>query len=395
MRILQIAPPWTTVPPTGHGGIGSVISSLSDGLTALGHDVTLVASGDSETSAELVSALDASTPPQSGAAWLEAAHAVTAYLHAEHVDVIHDHSGFIGPSIAAVARLHVPVINTLHSPWTAESTVLYRAISRRIALTAISHDQAGRAPEGVRVAAVVHNGLELDAYPVGHEREDFLLFVGDAVPDNGAEVAIEVARRLGTRLVMALHVAGPDEQRFLEQIIHPRLAGVDVDLRSTSTREERTDLLCRAHALIAPIGRDEPFGLEMAEAAACGAPVVAFRRGCAPELVLDGISGRLVAPGDIDAMTDAVAEVAAFDPLDCRAWAEGRFSARRMVNRYLRVYEELASRTGTNGASRRAEQDGAREAARALHPSSRGRPLRVVPDVLSRLPSTSNASDLA
>ena len=186
MRVLQIAPPWFPVPPTGYGGIEWVVSSLADGLTALGHDVTLVANGDSETSAELVSVFDGSTPQRLGDVWMDAAHAVAAYLHAEEVDVIHDHTGVIGPAIAAAGGLRTPVVNTLHGPWTDGNTLLYRAISRRVALTSISHDQATRAPEGVRVAAVVHNGIELDAYPVGRRREDFLLFVGRRLAREGS-----------------------------------------------------------------------------------------------------------------------------------------------------------------------------------------------------------------
>jgi glycosyltransferase involved in cell wall biosynthesis len=355
MRILQIAPPWFPVPPTGYGGIEWIVSSLADGLTALGHDVTLVANGDSETSAELVSVFDGSSPQQLGDVWMEAAHAVNAYLRAEEFDVIHDHTGVIGPAIAAAGNLRAPVVNTLHGPWTDDNELLYRTISRKVALTAISHDQASRAPEGVRVAAVVHNGIELDAYTVGRDREDFLLFVGRASHEKGPEVAIEVARRLGMPLVMAMKVNEPGEHRYLAEVVRPAMEGVDVDLRTDVAHDEKSDLMMRARAVVVPIGWDEPFGLVMAEAAASGAPVVAFRRGSAPELVLDGISGRLVPPGDIDAMARAVERIDTIDPLDCRAWAEGRFSARRMVRRYLRVYGELTSRrpradhTATNG----------------------------------------------
>ena len=344
MRILQIAPPWFPVPPTGYGGIEWIVSSLADGLTALGHDVTLVANGDSETSAELISVFEGSSPQRLGDVWMEAAHAVTAYLRAGDVDVIHDHTGVIGPAIAAAGNLRVPVVNTLHGPWTRDNEVLYRAISRNVALTAISHDQASRAPDGVRVAAVVHNGIELDAYAVGRRREDFLLFVGRASHEKGPEVAIEVARRVGMPLVMAMKVNEPAEHRYVDQVVRPAMEGVDVDLRTDVGHDEKADLMMRTRAVLVPIGWDEPFGLVMAEAAASGAPVVAFRRGSAPELVLDGISGRLVPPGDVDAMVEAVNGIGDIDPLDCRAWAEGRFSARRMVRRYLRVYDELVSR---------------------------------------------------
>ena len=350
MRILQIAPPWFPVPPRGYGGIEWIVSSLADGLTDLGHDVTLVANGDSETRAELVSVYDASTPHRLGDVWMEAAHAVAAYLRAADVDVVHDHTGVIGPAIAAAGGLRAPVVNTLHGPWTRDNTVLYRAISRHVALTAISHDQAGRAPDGVRVSAVVHNGIQTDAYTVGRDREDFLLFVGRASHEKGPEIAVEVARRLGMPLVLAMKVNEPAEHRYLAQVVRPAMAGADVDLRTAVGHDEKADLMGRARAVLAPIGWDEPFGLVMAEAAACGAPVVAFRRGAAPELVFDRVTGRLVAPGDVDAMTEAVGELDGIDPLACRAWAEGRFSARRMVQRYLRIYEEMAWPTSAPSA---------------------------------------------
>jgi glycosyltransferase involved in cell wall biosynthesis len=392
MRILQIAPPWYPVPPTGYGGIEWIVSSLADNLTALGHEVTLFANGDSETSAELVSVFDTSTPRQLGNVWMEAAHAASAYLQASDVDIIHDHTGVIGPAIAAAGDLRVPVVNTLHGPWTQENTMFYRAISRKVALTAISHDQALHAPDGVRVAAVVHNGIELDAYEVGTQREDFLLFVGRASEEKGPEVAIEVARRVGMPLVMAMKVNEPDEHRYFEEIVRPALetaAGdVDVDVRTAVEHEEKAGLMMRARAVVVPIGWDEPFGLVMAEAAASGAPVVAFRRGSASELVLDGISGRLVPPGDIDAMTEAVEGIADIDPLDCRAWAEGRFAARRMVDRYVRVYEELTthdSRVGmsaTSGEARLPDRVGTggftpTVTSRLRHPSVGGAPRKV------------------
>ncbi len=130
MSILQIAPPWFPVPPTGYGGIEWIVSSLADGLTSLGHEVTLVANGDSETSAELVSVFDGSRPHRLGDVWMEAAHVVTAYLRASEFDIVHDHTGVIGPAIAAAGDLRVPVINTLHGPWTRENAVHYRTIGR-------------------------------------------------------------------------------------------------------------------------------------------------------------------------------------------------------------------------------------------------------------------------
>lgn len=384
MRILQITPPRPPAPSASIGRVESIVSSLTDGLTALGHDAMLVTLGERAARTELIGPFGASTPRGNADIWTDAADTVRAYARTEDIDVIHDHTGVVGPSLAAVAELNVPIVTTLHGPWTLENSALFSTVSRHLALTVVSHDQAERAPEGIRVAAVVHDGITLDAYPVGRTRSDFLLFVGHASPEFGPEVALELARRARMSLVMVLQVDGQEEQDHLEHVVRPAMAGLHVDLRHTITHREKVDLMGRTRAVVVPNAWGEPFGLIMAEAAACGAPVIAYRRGSAPELVLDGITGRLVAPGDMDTMTDAVDEVASFDPLDCRAWAQGRFSARRMVNRYLRVYEELGSRAGTNEVTRpdthEAEREAARDASRAMHPSSGARSLHLVPD---------------
>lgn len=342
MRILQIAPPWFPVPPVGYGGIEWIVASLAGGLTDLGHEVTLLASGGSETRAKLYSVYDDPPSLHVGDPWYEAPHALAAYRMRDEFDLVHDHTGNIGPTIAAaLPEGPPPVVHTLHGPWTTANQHLYRAIAERVHLVAISHDQAGRAPDGIRIAAVCHNGVALERYPFRRNKEDFLLFVGRATADKGPEVAIEIAKRVGLPLVMAIKVAEPLELRYYETMMAPAMVGADVDVRTSVGHDEKVDLMGRARAVLMPIRWDEPFGLVMAESLACGTPVVAYRRGAAPEIITDGDTGYLIEPGDLGAFVEATRLVDQLSPDTCRAHAEKRLSSERMVARYVQLYERL------------------------------------------------------
>ncbi len=340
-HVLQIAPPWFAVPPSGYGGIEWIVASLADGLVDAGHEVTLHAAGGSVTKADLQTVFDVAPSLHIGNPWYEATHAVAAYTDPSRFDVIHDHTGAIGPAIAAGITDRPPVVNTLHGCWTDANERLYRAISHRVALVGISHDQVSRTPEGVQVAGVVHNGIALERYPFRADKEDFLLFVGRASADKGPEVAVEVAAQVGLPLVMAIKVNEPLEIEYFETMIAPAIHGAEVDVRTGVGHDEKVDLMGRARAVLVPIRWDEPFGLVMAEAMACGTPVVAYRRGAAPEIVVDGQTGYLIEPGDLGAFIRATEAVDAIDPAVCRTRIEEELSAQRMVERYVALYEDL------------------------------------------------------
>jgi glycosyltransferase involved in cell wall biosynthesis len=342
-RILQIAPPWFAVPPTGYGGIEWIVASLADGLVEAGHDVTLLASGDSVTKATLEHVFDVAPSLHIGNPWYEATHATAAYADTGRFDVIHDHTGAIGPAIAAAIVDRPPVVNTLHGCWTPANTRLYRAISDRVVLTPISHDQAARTPAGITVGDVVHNGIALERYPYRDRKEDFLLFVGRASADKGPEVAIEVAKRVGLPLVMAIKVDDQLEIEYYETMIEPAMQGAEVDVRTGVGHDEKVELMGAARAVLVPIRWDEPFGLVMAESMACGTPVVAYRRGAAPEIVVDGSTGALIEPGNLADFVAATETIGRIDPAACRAVVEDGLSADRMVDRYEVLYERLLS----------------------------------------------------
>lgn len=338
MRVLQVAPPWFEVPPWRYGGIELVIGTLCDGMVAAGHEVTLLASGGSATTAQLHTVYD--DPPSA-----DLGDAVTELLHVIEADdlgpfdVVHDHT-LLG-TVRHAARGTWPLVHTLHGPWTARSRALYGRLAEDVALVAISHDQAARAG-GIPLHGVVHNGLDLDRYPITLDHTEDLAFVGRASPEKGPVAAIEVARRTGRRLVMAIKLNEPHEHAYFREVVAPRLGDADVEVVREATHEQKTAILSRAAVVVAPVAWDEPFGLVLAEAGACGTPIVAFGRGAAPEVIRDGVSGIVVDPAaGISGLCEAVEAASTIDGADCRRHVAEHFSSERMVDGYLQVYDDL------------------------------------------------------
>jgi glycosyltransferase involved in cell wall biosynthesis len=352
MRIAEIAPPWFAVPPSGYGGIELVVALLADGLTEEGHDVTLFASGGSQTKATLVSPLiDPPDPALLGNPWFDAYHALSAYLAiGDEFDVVHDHSGIAGSAMGALLRGSPPVVHTLHGPWTEVTRRYYDFLHEHVQLVAISEAQRADNPD-VRYAGMVHNGIDLSSYPFRDDKDDFLVYIGRASPDKGPSIAIEVARRACLPLAMVIKKSEPFERAYWDEIVAP-LLNDEVEVYEAISHEEKTDLLGRARAMVFPIQWPEPFGLVMAEAMACGTPVVACPAGAAVELVHDGVTGYL--RGTIDELVDAVANTGNCSPSACRQYVDEHFSARVMVNRYERLFESIvASSSGLSTATGR------------------------------------------
>jgi glycosyltransferase involved in cell wall biosynthesis len=339
MKIAQIAPPWIAVPPHGYGGIEWVVSLLADGLAANGHDVTLFATGDSQTKANLEYVFDPAPGPSTiGDTYLEVLHARHAYERAREFDVIHDHTSLVGLALGAMQD--VPVVHTLHGPLDERAIRWYSMLHETIHLVSISESQRRPAPQ-LRYAGLVYNGIPLERYPFRTDKEDFLLFVGRASPEKGAHTAVDVARRAGKRLVMAVAIKEPHERAYWDTTVQPMLTGEE-EILGEITVEEKADLMARARALLFPIDWPEPFGLVMAEANACGTPVLGFPNGAAPEVIGDGETGFLVP--DADAMVAAVQRLGEIDPAACRARVERRFGAEVMVRGYEEVYSGVTGR---------------------------------------------------
>jgi glycosyltransferase involved in cell wall biosynthesis len=339
VRIAEIAPPWFAVPPVGYGGIELVVSLITEGLVERGHDVTLFASGGSHTKANLVTPLlDPPDPALLGNSWYDAYHAAAAYLDiSDHFDVVHDHSGIVGPTLGARELGRPPVVHTLHGPWTEPSRKLYGLLADYIHVVAISEAQRADNPD-IHYAGVVHNGVDLDEYPLIAEKDDFLVYIGRANPDKGPTLAIEVARRAGLPLAMIVKKNEPFERAYWDEIVAPLLHD-EVEVYEAVSHDRKVDLLGRARAMVFPIQWPEPFGLVMVEAMACGTPVVACPAGAAVELVDEGVTGYL--RESIDGLVAAIGEIGRCSPTACRQRVSENFSADAMVDGYERIYEAV------------------------------------------------------
>jgi len=340
VRIAIVGPAWFPVPPPGYGGIELVVSLLADGLTDAGHDVTLFACGGSRTRARLAVTLpEPPDPAEIGNPWIDATHAASAYARCGGFDVVHDHAAVAGPACGAMLRDGPPVVHTLHGPWTPQSRNFYAQVADRLGLVAISDAQRADNPS-VPYLATVHNGIDVEAYPLRHEKDDHLVYIGRATPDKGPREAIEIARRVGRPLHMLLKRTEPSERAYFTREIEPLLAG-DVTLHENVDHATKTDLLGRARALVFPIRWAEPFGLVMVEAMACGTPVVTTNWGAAPEVVDDGVTG--FRRDDGDGLVEALGRVGDIDPAACRRRVVERFSGAAMVRAYEAVYARVAA----------------------------------------------------
>jgi glycosyltransferase involved in cell wall biosynthesis len=250
--------------------------------------------------------------------------------------VIHDHTGW-GPAFGALLDGKPPVVRTLHGPWSDEARRFHAALDGRVHLVAISQSQASL-NEDLDYAGVVYNGLDLDAYGYREDKDDFLLFLGRCNPEKGPEVAVEVAKRAGKHLKMAVKCAEPAEIEYWERMVEPRLTGEEEIVFDVS-HDEKVDLLSRALGTLCTIQWPEPFGLVMTESMACGTPVIVPPMGAAPELVVDGETGFL--RSDIDEMVECVARLKEISPEACRARVADNFTAEVMVSGYEDLFDQV------------------------------------------------------
>lgn len=335
MRVALIAPPWIPVPPPAYGGTEAAIDTLARGLVAAGHEVLLVTTGDSTCPVERTWIYGNARAEELGSVVVELRHLLHAYEAADGADIVHDHT-VAGP-IYAERFPALPVVTTNHGPFTDDMKALYRSVARRVPIVAISHHQASTARD-VPIARVIHHGLDETKYPVGDGSGGYLLFLGRMSPTKGVREAIDVARRAGVPLVIAAKMREQPERQYFESAIAP-LLGDDVTYAGEVGGAAKLELLGGAVALVNPLSWDEPFGLCMIEAMACGTPIVATPRGAVPEIVDEGVTGFLrTTTAD---MAAAVQRLGSIDRRACRAAVEARFSARRMAADHIDLYEDV------------------------------------------------------
>jgi glycosyltransferase involved in cell wall biosynthesis len=338
MRILQIAPLAERVPPIRYGGTEAVVGLLANGLVRAGHEVVLWASGDSATLAELRSVylsglrLDPAVGDSQPYEWV---HAVEAMKDAWEFDIIHNHDGERVMALASLAD--VPMLTTMHCLIQPDSKFIWERY--RGFFNTISHAERATIPplEGPRFAGVVYNAVDVASFPFRADKDDYLLFIGQIASIKGVHLAVEVARRVGMRLVIAGKV-DPHNRQYFAEAIEPFVDRTQIQFLGEIGYEKRA-LYANACCLLVPICWEEPFGLVMAEAMACGTPVIAFNRGSAPELVVDGETGYIVR--NVDEMVEAVGRLDRLDAYRCRRHVEEHFDAPIMVQRYLETYQRI------------------------------------------------------
>ena len=338
----MLSPVWFPVPPDGYGGIESVVSLLTEGLVSRGADLTLFASGDSVTSAPHVHVFDEAPSEHIGETFWELNHALSCLERLHEFDLVHDHTGLLGLTLFGLAT--IPMLHTVHGPLEPVPGRMYRAAcgaGSDIGLVSLTEAQRRPLP-GLPWLANIENAIDPGLYPFAPTPGPGLVFLGRMSPEKGAHRAIEVAKRAGRPLRIAAKCREPAEQEYFEREIRPHLDG-RIEYLGEVGHDEKCELLAEAHALVVPIDWEEPFGLVMIEAMACGTPVVALRRGSVPEVIDHGRTGLVV--DDLEAMAAAVDEVGWLDPLELRREVETRFSPERFVDEHLAAYELLLERS--------------------------------------------------
>ncbi len=346
LRIAVLAPPWIPVPPPGYGGIESVIALLCDALVAHGHRVELFCAPGSRSSATVRPLLARSHADSIGRALFEADHVARAFAAVdsaahtgEPFDVVHDHCGFT--ALAMADRLASPLVHTVHGPFDEDTSAFYARHGVNGKLVCISRAQAGDAPEGAHISAVVPNPIDVRSWPLGDRKGEYLLWVGRMVPEKGPHRAIKVARAAGRPLVLAGPVQ-PGFERFFATEVEPHLDGRMVRYVGEVGGVQKQRLFAEAFAFLMPIRWPEPFGMVMVEALAAGTPVLAFAQGSAPEIVDHGETGFLV--DDEDEMAALVEKAASIEPERCRQTVAQRFAPDRVAAAYEAVYRDAAVR---------------------------------------------------
>ncbi|MGH9541930.1 MAG: glycosyltransferase family 4 protein [Terriglobales bacterium] len=346
MRVALIAPPFISVPPQRYGGTELFLANLARGLQQLGHEPVVYTNGDSALDCEsrwLFPHMEWPIRCDLHGSLKDLVHSSWACHDAmENCDVVHLNNA---PGLAFSRLLSKPVAYTLHHPHDISLSEFYRHFPE-VHFAAISRAQAAR--ESVPRLRVIHHGLDLDAYRLGEGRREYLCSIGRIAPIKGIHTAIAVARASGIPLKIAGEIQ-PFYRDYWEQRIRPQVDGGLIEYVGEADLAAKNDLLGGALAFLFPIEWEEPFGLVMLEAMACGAPVLAFPRGAAPEVVCNGVSGWLCR--DAGEMATR-ARAPGIEPAACRAYAARHFSALGMARAYARMFLAM-----TQGESQRDAAD--------------------------------------
>ena len=333
MQIAMLAPIAWRTPPRHYGPWESVASLLTEGLVARGHDVTLFATADSQTSGRLHAVCprgyeeDRTLIPK---VW-ECLHIAELFERGDAYDIIHNHFDYLPLTYSGLTA--TPIVTTIHGFSSPGILPVYIKYNPRVFYVSIS--DADRSPE-LDYIATIHHGIDIQRFDFEPAPDDYLLFFGRIHNDKGARQAIEIARACGQRLILAGII---QDQRYYDRYVAPHIDDQTVIYAGSLGPAARNHLLGKACALLHPIQFDEPFGLAVIESMACGTPVIAFARGSMPELIENEKTGFLV--HTVDEAVDAVAHIPEIDRADCRRHVERHFTVARMIEGYSQVYQMI------------------------------------------------------
>jgi glycosyltransferase involved in cell wall biosynthesis len=356
MRIAQVAPLWFSLPPKKFGGTELVAYNLSEGLVKRGHQVTVFASGDSNVSGKLISAwpkhlikekINNKVIPWNNAHF-PLLNLYEAFSRADEFDIIHVHENSSILSGFFIDLIKTPVVTTLHDPFpnskSKDKIATFNKFKKHNYIS-ISNTHRKSAPLKLNFVDTVYNGINLKKYKFQKKpKGNYLVWLGRIYPTKGVAEAIKIAKKTNKKLILAGNIAknSPASYDYFEQKIKPQFKKGKVEYVGEVNLSQKNKLLKNAFAFLNPIQWEEPFGLVMIEAMACGTPVIAFNRGAVPEIIKHGKTGFVVK--NEKEMVNAVKKIHKIKRQDCRIWAEKNFSVKKMTIEYEKIYKKLIER---------------------------------------------------
>lgn len=333
MKIAMLSPIAWRTPPVHYGPWEQVTSLLTEELVKLGVEVTLFATGNSSTQAQLKAVCPTGYEEDrniNAKVW-ESLHISACFENAHEFDIIHNQFDFLPLTYSKLVQ--TPVVSTIHGFSSNSILPVYKKYNKHSHYISISN--ADRSDE-LDYLATVYHGIDLDQFTFNEHPQDYLLFYGRIHHDKGAKEAIEIAHALGKRLIMAGII---QDDHYFKQHIEPHLQLGKIEYIGSVGSDMRNELLSNASVLLHPINFDEPFGLSVVESMACGTPVVAFNKGSMPELIENGIDGFLAQ--NIEQAIEMVKDIGAINRQACRQKVENHFSKERMCQNYIEAYKKI------------------------------------------------------
>ena len=333
MKIAILSPIAWRTPPRQYGPWEQVSSNIAEGLVERGIDVTLFASGDSMTNGKLVSVCKQpyAEHPELDPKVEECLHISHLMEQAHQFDIIHNNFDFLPLTYSHLIK--TPMVTTIHGFSSQKIIPVYKKYNNSSYYVSISNSD--RSPE-LSYTATVYNGIDTREFSFNSESDNYLLFFSRIHPEKGVAEAIEIAKKSHRKLIISGLI---QDQEYFARMVDPHIDDRDIVYVGNSGPAERNKLLGGAFALLHPIGFEEPFGLSVVEAMMCGTPVIAFKKGSMPELILDGKTGFLV--NKVEEAVEAVNSIEFIDRRACTEWASSNFSRQQMVDGYLEVYGKI------------------------------------------------------